>query len=449
MKIKTYYPSTEAQLCELIKRDEPLLVSSAQTGTVIPYDFLEQWADKELSLVNLMRMPTRVEMIDEENVFVEGPLSWEELRRYLRSQGRDVLVFPTEQSASVLAGICTSCTGERSFAYGAFRDHLIKVEYLNYRGEKKALQCERKIEDSPLMTDVSKSLIKDYQADYKTFENFKNAPFPRLQVESDLFVGSEGQFGVATSAILKTGSMHNTRFLSLSLDRWQDDIMTHTEIFKKLQDYRGDIISVELLDSNALSCLELDERWPKNKDVIIIEVCEAELEKVYEEIFLKIESLDIEHIVELSEKEHTRLRSGVPRWVQEKNAKGQVLKLGTDSQFAPEKLEEVFSIYQELARRSPCDYTLFGHFGDLHLHFNFLAERDKVSDCQKLLEGFYQKVKQLKGSPFTEHGIGLLKQKYLKDFWSENQFELLGVLKSKFDPKNVFFPMGPFSRGKT
>ena len=51
----------------------------------------------------------------------------------------------------------------------------------------------------------------------------------------------------------------------------------------------------------------------------------------------------------------------------------------------------------------------------------------------------------MEGSPFAEHGIGLLKQKYIKDFWNENQRCVFKDLKKVFDPYNQFFPQGFFN----
>ena len=99
------------------------------------------------------------------------------------------------------------------------------------------------------------------------------------------------------------------------------------------------------------------------------------------------------------------------------------------------------ALYLELTTKG-VEYNLFGHFGDSHLHFNFMPTKDKVTECQKYLETLYSKVLTLNASPFAEHGIGMLKQKYIKNFWSEVQISEFKNLKSKHDPHNQFFPQG-------
>ncbi len=60
----------------------------------------------------------------------------------------------------------------------------------------------------------------------------------------------------------------------------------------------------------------------------------------------------------------------------------------------------------------------------------------------KKLQELYDKVYDWKGSPFAEHGIGLIKQKYIKRFHGSNQLGLFKDLKAQHDPHNQFFPQG-------
>ena len=47
-------------------------------------------------------------------------------------------------------------------------------------------------------------LLRRYQDEFNhSYKSFKNGPFPRLESEIDLMVGTEGQLGVITEAIIK------------------------------------------------------------------------------------------------------------------------------------------------------------------------------------------------------------------------------------------------------
>ncbi len=67
--------------------------------------------------------------------------------------------------------------------------------------------------------------------------------------------------------------------------------------------------------------------------------------------------------------------------------------------------------------------------------------------CDKCFEGFYPKIKHLGGSPFAEHGIGLLKQKYIRDFLAAVHLDMFRYLKDKMDPDRIFFSQGYMSLG--
>jgi glycolate oxidase len=67
---------------------------------------------------------------------------------------------------------------------------------------------------------------------------------------------------------------------------------------------------------------------------------------------------------------------------------------------------------------------------------------DKNDFCNKELERLYAEVLKWHGSPFAEHGIGLLKKKFIAPFYSENERIVFRELKKIFDPKKQFFPEG-------
>jgi glycolate oxidase len=118
-----------------------------------------------------------------------------------------------------------------------------------------------------------------------------------------------------------------------------------------------------------------------------------------------------------------------------------VTKKGTDVQVAPNDFQKLLDFYRSYTKLG-IDYNLFGHFGDAHLHFNFMPDKTKNDFCNSELEKLYQQVKVWHGSPFAEHGIGLLKRKFIKPFYSEHQLRVFKELKDNFDPKKQFFNEG-------
>jgi FAD/FMN-containing dehydrogenase len=123
------------------------------------------------------------------------------------------------------------------------------------------------------------------------------------------------------------------------------------------------------------------------------------------------------------------------------NTRMGVTKKGTDVQVAPQNFIDLLSFYRNLSKLG-IQYNLFGHFGDAHLHFNFMPTPEQNNFCNHQLEELYKKVLEWHGSPFAEHGIGLLKKKFIGPFFSDHQKMVFRELKNIYDPKGQFFPEG-------
>ncbi|PIK14995.1 FAD-binding oxidoreductase [Halobacteriovorax sp. JY17] len=437
MKLNKLSPKSREELETHLKSKTPSFYHSSKTSTVIPYDHIESYLEDlgvlEFTMVNLTELPTHMELDGEGNLTIEGPVTWQEAKAYCHSKGRDIMTSPTEELACILAGFATSATGERCFGFGTLRDQVISLEYLNSKAEVHTLSSKNKLP-------INKEL-EEYQRSYNSFKDFKNAPFPRMEVETDLLTGTEGQLGVITKAILKTTVLEDRTFIFIKLPKWEENFSKHLEIFSKVQSFRDRIFSCELLDSNSMAVLPEEERIIESGDLIFLEVRSSAFESVYEDLISKFELITDEDMFEVPAAKSHRLRMNVPRFTFERNSRMGVVKKGTDVQVSPEKFPELLEIYKELSTLG-IDYNLFGHFGDAHLHFNFLPDQTKVETCQEKLEELYRKVKSIGGSPFAEHGIGLIKQKFIADFLDPLHYVVFDQIKNEHDPENILFPMG-------
>ena len=50
---------------------------------------------------------------------------------------------------------------------------------------------------------MGEQFLKTIKMTIKTYEKFKNAPYPRFEKAIDLHIGAEGQLGVITGGIIK------------------------------------------------------------------------------------------------------------------------------------------------------------------------------------------------------------------------------------------------------
>jgi FAD/FMN-containing dehydrogenase len=437
---KTFY--TQDDLARHLKAHQPSFYFSSKTSTVIPYDKLETllpWqTEKDYFLCDISKLPTHMEVKPNGNLVLRGGVSWEEAKKFLRSQGRNLKTSPTEQLALITAGVATSCTGERCFAFGNMRSQVVRLKYLDYNGEEKEIY-----KDQPL--ELDSAFLGPYQQDFSFYKAFKNAPYPRFETATDLMIGTEGQLGLVTEVELETTENFDVTYVFMLLPRWEEDDKPHLEVYHAVQAHREEIISCELLDSNCMNYLKEDEKLGVNQDVIFLEVRTDAFETIYADVLCELKLTSAEQVFEISEGKFHSVRAGVPRAIFETNSRMGVVKVGTDVQVGSDQFPSLLSFYRE-ASKLGVKYCLFGHFGDAHLHYNYMPTPEKVALCQDKLIELYDRVFSWKGSPFAEHGIGLLKQKYIKRFHGKNQHGLFKDLKHKYDPHGQFFPQGFMSQ---
>ncbi|HLT22226.1 MAG TPA: FAD-linked oxidase C-terminal domain-containing protein, partial [Bacteriovoracaceae bacterium] len=184
-----------------------------------------------------------------------------------------------------------------------------------------------------------------------------------------------------------------------------------------------------------------DEKLGNNQDVIFLEIRAEHFEDVYENFLSNLEYTSLEQVFEITPTKFHNIRAGVPRAIFEVNSQMGVVKKGTDVQVHEEKFQDLLSFYRE-AKSLGIRYCLFGHFGDAHLHFNYMPSKEEAHKCDEVFVKLYDKVLEWQGSPFAEHGIGILKQPYIKKFYSDDVRTTFKELKEIADPHNQFFPIG-------
>lgn len=437
--VKTFH--TESDLVNHIKTHAPSFYFSSRTSTVIPYDKLESElkTSGDFFLCDLSKIPGKMELLPNNNLLIRGAVNWQDADQFLRSQGRAIMTSPTEQLALITGGVATSCTGERCFAFGNMRQQVVRLKYLDHNGAERELHHNK-----PFKTFIP-SWAK-YCEDFKAFANYKNAPYPRFEIETDLMIGTEGQLGVVTEVEIETAEDFAVNHIFILLPKWEDELFAHLEIFKKVQKWRKEIISCELLDSNCMNYLKPDERLGTNQDVIFLEIKSDEFEKVYSDFLMKLTQITEENVFEITAQKFHSVRAGVPRAVFEENSRMGVKKMGTDCQVDESHFEDLMNFYQTAAKLG-VRYNLFGHFGDAHLHFNYMPTPSDTARCQEVFQKLYAQVLEWHGSPFAEHGIGLLKRPYIKAFHGPTQLEFFSEIKKIHDPYGQFFPQGFMNAG--
>ena len=426
--MKTINIKNLEHLKEHIKKKIPSLYISSQTSTVIPYEKIQENLTQIQCLINLSTIPGNISLEDNNHVKVSGNINWAQLKEFLNNYNKMIKTSPTEELASVLAGIATSCTGERSFAYGNLRNQIKQIKYINHEGKEKILTSDKKIK------------YKEYQNTFKKYQAFKNAPFPRLEKETDLLIGTEGQLGIIYEALIEVSEKEDLSYLFLLLPHWKKDYSIHIDLLNKIQSFRNDILSCEFIDKRSWGLLKKEDRINKDSDVIFLEIKKRSFEKIYEEFISKI-NINENNIFEISESKYYQYRKSIPRSVSEYVNRNNIKKKGTDIQTSIEDFNKLLELYKKESNLG-IDTILFGHFGDCHLHFNYLPKDNQSTIVDKRLVDLYKEVSKLTASPFAEHGLGILKKPFIGNFWTKAQYDTFFKLKQAHDPHGIFFPEG-------
>jgi len=432
MLLKIFTPKGLPDLKKILSSNEALLPFGAGTSTVIPFSHKEVIASHGVSaMVDLSCMPSQINLVNDDIVEVIGAVSWEDLRSFLASHHLDVGCWPTDQSALVLSGLATSATGERCFSRGALRDHCIEIAYLCGEGEVKTLT------EGPLVSEE----LDEYQKIYREkYSEFKNGPYPRLEKEIDLMIGTEGQLGIILSAKIRVFKREETEFILIPIESFLTlNLTLYSEIITFTKEHRDKVLSFEFLDQNSVKFS--GDVSLKESDYLIFEVIKNETEVFLELLQGKMSSLNLGEALVLDESKFYALRVKIPRKVNEYLSTSNLIKIGTDAQVKVSDLEKLMAIYRGFASKG-INYVLFGHLGDCHLHFNFLPSKSQVELANDLIKDFYVTINKLGGSPFAEHGIGLIKKKYIQDFYGPVVISAFDYLKKKYDPQSKFFSKG-------
>ena len=116
-------------------------------------------------------------------------------------------------------------------------------------------------------------------------------------------------------------------------------------------------------------------------------------------------------------------------------------KLAEDVVVPRAKIPALIGACQRISERYAIHMPSYGHAGDGNLHVNFLwsdpADADRVHEA---IGAVFEAVIGLGGTLSGEHGIGVLKAKYLPLEQSPELIALQERLKATFDPKHILNP---------
>ena len=105
------------------------------------------------------------------------------------------------------------------------------------------------------------------------------------------------------------------------------------------------------------------------------------------------------------------------------------------------QLPAMFSAISDIESRYNISIPTVAHAGDGNLHPNFIFEGDEVPDViWSAADELFLAALHLGGTLTGEHGIGIIKRRWLRDELGDDQFELQRQIKQVFDPLGILNP---------
>ena len=328
------------------------------------------------------------------------------------------LNFGARGSAQIGGAVSTNAGGLRVFKYGMTRNLVMGIEAV--------------LPDGTIISSLKK-LMKD------------NSGYDLKQ----LFIGSEGTLGIVTKVVLRLYRLPKTRYTSLAVSNNYQDVLN---LLKIMEDkISSNLTGYELLWNNTYKQMVSDKTvynkyLPDNyKYYVFIEYMGGDFENDYnlfESIILDFIDKGVidDAVIGKDDKEQINIwgiREDVAVLADERNF---------DQQFdisipVPLIGEIIDKITKEL---NDCEGVKtifpFGHVADGNIHFIIGKDTDDNELKSKINDIIYNNTQQVNGSISAEHGIGLDKKKYLIKSRSEDEIELMRLLKKSIDPKNILNP---------
>ncbi|WP_448809555.1 FAD-binding oxidoreductase [Agromyces bauzanensis] len=120
-------------------------------------------------------------------------------------------------------------------------------------------------------------------------------------------------------------------------------------------------------------------------------------------------------------------------------ASGQVLI--EDVAVPRSRLPEMFRAIDEIGRRYGIEIPTIAHAGDGNLHPNFVFTGDEVpAHVWAAADDMFRTAVALGGTLTGEHGVGILKRRWLADELGDDSYDLQRGIKALFDPAGILNP---------
>jgi glycolate oxidase len=366
-------------------------------------------------VVNLAPMH-RIIDVDGENLtaHVEAGVINEDFRKVVEARGLFYPPDPASLKMCTLGGnVAENAGGPLCLKYGVTRDYVLGLEVV--------------LPDGDLIVTGSR-VIKDVTGYDLT----------------GLMTGSEGTLGIITKIYLKLIPLPESRRTVLAaFPRMEDAASTVSAVIAA----RILPATLEFMDNTTIRVVEdyLHIGLPLDAGALLLietdgyDLCvRDEMERIVS-LCGKMGATSVKNAKDVAEAESLwRARRAVSSALGRVSPRMMKEDVAVPRTRIPELLEKSYSLFSSRGLTLAC----FGHAGDGNIHMNVLVEKgdEEYRKAEAAVGDLFALVISLGGVISGEHGIGCLKNKYLKMGLDAGAVKLMQAMKALVDPKGIMNP---------
>jgi D-lactate dehydrogenase (cytochrome) len=374
---------------------------------------------------------------------------------------------PTEMSASLGGTVATNASGARTFRYGPTRDWVRGIRVMLANGEFLDVPRAKYFASPAGKFTITDSAGNDARLRIPSYSSprtknpagFFTAPHMDL---IDLFIGSEGAFGIITEVTVgllkRTPKISVVQFLfsddqaialvlalrgdpRIRLDFLEMYSETAIDLLRRRQLRDPTSVGTPTIPADARSALFFELDFNPNTEDVAMKALDAAVRSCGGSLADSWAAYENRELERLKNFRHILPETINAIIAERKKQYPGLHKLGTDLAVPDERLTDMWVAYRNALGSAGLEWAAFGHIGNNHVHINILP-RD-MADLQKALvlyQMFAEKAVAFGGSVSAEHGIGKLKVKFLKTMFSAKDIEEMRAVKQALDPQLLLNP---------
>lgn len=397
--------------------------------------------------------------INQQEKLVTSPVNiiLEDLRDKILEETNKTLHYPVDPTsrgdAWVGGTIACNASGFTPGEIGATRDWVKGLDIIFPNGLKiKAVRGQYVSEEGKFIL-TNDEVTCNWPVPTYPRPEIKNASGPFSSPDGkidliDMFVGSEGLFGLITGCILKLSQRPKDYIdLFFSLPHESHALAFYAFMEHEFNSDFSDLSAFEYFGINAIKYMDHKERlfYGDNQVAIYLQIpvtaeksLDREIEIWFNRLLASNCSIDPEAVILLDNEPKRRMfmesRHSMPAHALEVIQQHGTYTIMTDTVVPPENFANFLDYAHNLIDSGGIDYLSFGHFGDCHLHFTLLPDKKGLQKATEIYDLFITKTVALDGVYSGEHGTGKRKRKDFLVLYNQAAIDQLKTCKAAVDP---------------